>query len=140
MKQLWILVIFNILVWTVSGCRSASGTVYNRQSIVAPRIVSVTTEPELPNQGGWLILPPGPGEVTLRISAENVSQVTAWLVPSGTDQRKNAKEIGEDVNAEDGWSIKWQFESEDVMAHILVQAIGPGGVMEDESLQVYREN
>ena len=39
-----------------------------------PRVLSITTIPDLPRQGGfWVQLPPGPGTITVRVRAVNAS-------------------------------------------------------------------
>lgn len=127
-----------VLAW---GCRGG-GAGSRRQAPAGPerpRILSVSTQPELPNEGGWTLLPPGPGEIRITVVAEGATRVKVFLVPGGTEQRVNARLIGEDGDPRDGWSVAWRFPDADLLAHILVRAAGPGGVAEDESLQVSHE-
>lgn len=142
MTNLRILAIILSVAVVAWGCRSGriTGSQQHGAAVpTSPRIVSVSTQPKLQSNGGWLMLPPGKGEIQINVSAKSATRVKVFFVPSGTDQRKNARLIGEDNDGKDGWFVRWQFPNEDIMGYLLVQAVGPGGVAEDESLQVYHE-
>ena len=70
--------------------------VYRAEPAVAPRILSVTTSPTLPKEGGFLRLPAGAGTVTFRVQATNTTKVRFLLSPTGTNT--SARLLGEDTN------------------------------------------
>lgn len=58
--------------------------VYRPEPAVAPRILSVTTSPVLPREGGFLRLPAGAGTVVFRVRAVNAQRVRFSMSPAGT--------------------------------------------------------
>ena len=50
-----------------------------------PRILSVTTIPTLPTEGGFLRLPAGSGTLVFRVQAVNTQKVRFYLTPTGTN-------------------------------------------------------
>jgi hypothetical protein len=100
-----------------------------------PRILSVTTTPVLPGEGGFLRLPAGAGTLVFRVQAVNTQKVRFFLSPTGTNT--SARLLGEDTNGRDGWSLAWRYQDEAVAAHLTVKAIGPGGTSPDTVLGLY---
>ena len=70
---------------------------------VRPRILSVTTTPELARDGGWLRLPAA-GTVIFRVRATNTWRVRFTLTPTGTNTADLTRLLGEDTDGRDGWS------------------------------------
>jgi hypothetical protein len=100
-----------------------------------PRIMSVTTIPALPREGGFLRLPAGAGKVLFRVQAVNTQRVRFLLSPTGTDT--SARLLGEDTNGSDGWTLAWGYPDEPLTAHLTVKAIGPGGTSPDTVLGLH---
>ena len=101
--------------------------VYRPEPAVAPRILSVTTSPVLPRQGGFLRLPAGAGTVVFQARAVNAQRVRFSLSPTGANT--SARLLGEDTNGRDGWSLAWNYPDEALLAHLTVTAIGAGGAV-----------
>jgi hypothetical protein len=101
----------------------------------APRILSVTTTPTLPREGGFLRLPVGPGKVVFQVRAVNTQRVRFLLSPTGTDT--SARLLGEDTNGGDGWTQVWGYPDQPLTAHLTVKAIGSGGTSPDTVLGLY---
>jgi hypothetical protein len=102
----------------------------------APRILSVTTSPTLPREGGFLRLPAGAGTLLFRVQTVNDTQrVRFFLSPTGTDT--TARLLGEDTNGSDGWILAWRYPDQALTAHLTVRAIGPGGTSSDTVLGLY---
>jgi hypothetical protein len=101
----------------------------------APRILSVTTTPTLPREGGFLRLPAGSGTLTFRVQAVNTHKVRFFLSPTGTNT--SARLLGEDTNGRDGWALAWRYQDEPLTAHLTVKAIGRGGTSPDTVLNLY---
>jgi hypothetical protein len=95
----------------------------------APRILEVTTTPRLRTlEGGfWLELPPGAGTVVFSVKATHTQRVRFVLTPTGTDVARYAKLLGEDRIPADGFTLTWHYPSDGLLAHLGIQAIGPGG-------------
>lgn len=100
-----------------------------------PRILSVTTTPALPRDGGFLRLPTGAGKVLFRVQAVNTQKVRFFLSPTGTNT--SARLLGEDTNGGDGWSMAWRYQDEPLAAHLTIRAIGLGGTSPDTVLGLY---
>jgi hypothetical protein len=109
--------------------------VYRPEPAVAPRILSVTTNPVLPREGGFLRLPAGAGTVMFRVRAVNARRVRFYLSPTGTSS--SARLLGEDTNGGDGWALTWHFPDQALLAHLTVKAIGLGGASPDTVLGLY---
>ena len=86
------------------------------------------------------MLPPGAGEVEIRIVAEGATRVRVFLVPTGTEVRAVATLLGEDADGRDGWSVRWRYPDANILAHLLVEAEGPGGTAEDLRFGLYHES
>ena len=101
-----------------------------------PRILSVTTTPTLPREGGFLRLPAGAGTVLFRVQTVNDTQRVRFLLsPTGTDTA--ARLLGEDTNGGDGWTLAWRYPDQPLTAHLTVKAIGSGGTSPDTVLGLY---
>jgi hypothetical protein len=109
--------------------------VYRPEHAVAPRIVSVTTSPVLPREGGFLRLPAGAGIVVFRVRAVNTQRVRFSLSPTGTSS--SARLLGEDTNGRDGWALTWHYPHQALLAHLTVNAIGLGGPSPNTVLGLY---
>jgi hypothetical protein len=92
-----------------------------------PRILSVTTSPTLPREGGFLELPAGAGSLTFRVRAVNTQRVRFYLTPTGTGMFNENQLIGQDTNGRDGWSLAWRYKDEPLLAHLSVTAVGANG-------------
>jgi hypothetical protein len=101
----------------------------------APRILSVTTTPVLPGEGGFLRLPAGAGKLLFQVRAVNTQRVRFLLSPTGTDTP--ARLLGEDTNGRDGWTLVWRYPDQAVAAHLTIKAIGSGGTSPDTVLGLY---
>jgi hypothetical protein len=93
-----------------------------------PRILSVTTIPPLPKEGGFSVLPAGAGTLTVRVRAVNARWVRFYLTPTGTEMFDENQMIGQDTNGRDGWNLAWRYKDEPLLAHITVTAVGANGV------------
>jgi hypothetical protein len=95
----------------------------------APRILEVTTSPRLRTLEGsfWLELPQGAGTVRFSVKATNAQRVRFVLTPTGTDMGPYGKLLGEDRDPHDGFTLTWHYPNEPLLAHLGIQAIGPGG-------------
>jgi hypothetical protein len=92
-----------------------------------PRVLSVTTSPVLPKQGGFLRLPAGAGALTFRVRAVNTNKVRFYVTPTGTDMFNEDQLIGQDTNGRDGWTHTWRYPDEALTAHLIVAAVGANG-------------
>jgi hypothetical protein len=102
----------------------------------APRILSVTTTPTLPREGGFLRLPAGAGTVTFRVqTVNNIQRVRFLLSPTGTNTA--ARLLGEDTNGGDGWALAWRYPDQPLTAHLIIKATGSGGTSPDTVLGLY---
>jgi hypothetical protein len=99
------------------------------------RILSVTTTPALPREGGFLRLPAGAGTLLFQVRAVNTQRVRFFLSPTGTDTA--ARLLGEDTNGGDGWSLVWGYPDQALTAHLTIKAIGSGGTSPDTVLGLY---
>jgi hypothetical protein len=94
----------------------------------APRILQVTTSPRLRTlEGGWLELPPGAGTVVLSVTATHARRVRFVLTPTGTGTGPYGRLLGEDRDPSDGFRLVWRHSDEPLLAHLGIQATGPGG-------------
>ena len=94
----------------------------------APRILEVTTSPRLRTlEGGWLELPRGAGKVVLSVKATHAQRVRFVLTPTGTETGPSGRLLGEDHDPSDGLRLVWRYASESFLAHLGIEAIGPGG-------------
>jgi hypothetical protein len=110
----------------------------------APTITEVRIDPALPQEGAFYTLPAGAGQVRLMTAADNADRVRYFLVPTGTGTRDLAKQIGDATSSEaEGrtwWVYDWSYPDEAMLAHLLVEASGPGGTTELTPLGFYHEN
>ena len=109
---------------------------HHPEPALAPRILSVTTTPTLPKEGGFLRLPAGAGTVTFRVQTVNNTQRVRFLLsPTGTNT--TARLLGEDTNGRDGWTQAWRYPDQPLAAHLTIKAIGSGGTSPDTVLGLY---
>jgi hypothetical protein len=101
----------------------------------APRILSVTTIPALPREGGFLRLPAGAGKLLFRVQTVNTQRVRFYLSPTGTDT--SARLLGEDTTGHDGWTQVWRYPDQALTAHLTIKATGSGGTSPDTVLGLY---
>jgi hypothetical protein len=110
----------------------------------APTITEVRIDPPLPQAGAFYTLPVGAGKVRLMTAADNVDRVRYFLVPTGTGTRDLAELIGDATSSEtEGrtwWVYDWNYPDDAMLAHLLVQASGPGGTTEQAPFGFYHEN
>jgi hypothetical protein len=110
----------------------------------APTITEVRIDPALPQEGAFYTLPAGPGKVRLMTAADNADRVRYFLVPTGTGTRDLAEPIGDATSSEaEGrtwWVYDWSYPDEAMLAHLLVQASGPGGTTEQTPFGFYHED
>jgi hypothetical protein len=105
----------------------------------APLIGSVSTTPALPCEAGWCTLPTGPGTVTFRAEVTGAQRVEFFLVPTGTDTWDLRRSLGVDRDGTDGWSVTWAYGDESLMHHLVVDARGPGGTVQESPINLVRE-
>jgi hypothetical protein len=110
----------------------------------APTITEVRIDPALPQEGAFYTLPTGPGQVRLMTAADNADRVHYFLVPTGTATRDLAEPIGDatssKANGHTWWVYDWNYPDDATLAHLLVQASGPGGTTEQTPFGFYHEN
>jgi hypothetical protein len=93
----------------------------------APRILAVTTNPRLVKQDGWLVLPKGAGTVVFSVKASDAQRVRFLLTPTGTGMARYTKLLGTDDNPADGFTLRWRYPGGGMLAHLAIDATGPGG-------------
>jgi hypothetical protein len=103
----------------------------------SPHILSVTTIPVLPRQGGFLRLPAGAGTLTFGVRAINTTEMRFYVTPTGTEMFKENQLIGQDTNGRDGWTLAWRYQDQPLLAHLTVKAIGLGGTADSAMLGLY---
>jgi hypothetical protein len=110
----------------------------------APTITEVRIDPAFPQAGAFYTLPPRAGKVRLMTAADNAHRVRYLLVPTGTGTRDLAQEMGDATSSEaEGrtwWVYDWSYPDKAMLAHLLVQASGPGGTTEQTPFGFYHEN
>jgi hypothetical protein len=110
----------------------------------APTITEVRIDPALPQEGAFYTLPAGAGQVRLMTAAANADRVRYYLVPTGTGTRDLAELIGDatrsEANGHTWWVHDWNYPDEAMLAHLLVEATGPGGTTEQTPFGLYHEN
>jgi hypothetical protein len=75
----------------------------------------------------WCHLPPGAGSVVVHAEVSGARAVEFFLVPTGTGTADLRRSLGVDRNGRDGWSVRWTYPDQPLLAHLTVQARGPGG-------------
>jgi hypothetical protein len=120
-----------------NGTHSAGAMLglYHPDPAPAPRILSVTTIPTLPTEGGLLRLPAGAGTLVFWVQAVNTQKVRFYLSPTGTNT--SSRLLGEDTNGRDGWTLAWHYQDEALLAHLTAKATGPGGTSPEGVLGLY---
>jgi hypothetical protein len=110
----------------------------------APTITEVRIDPALSQEGAFYVLPAGAGQVRLMTAADNANRVRYALVPTGTGTRDLAEQIGDATRSEaEGrtwWVYDWSYPDGPLLAHLLVEASGPGGTTEETPFGFYHEN
>jgi hypothetical protein len=110
----------------------------------APTITEVRIDPVLAQEGAFYTLPAGAGQVRLMTAAANADRVRYFLVPTGTGARDLAEPIGDatssEANGHTWWVYDWNYPDEAMLAHLLVEATGPGGTTEQTPFGFYHEN
>jgi hypothetical protein len=110
----------------------------------APTITEVRIDPALSQEGAFYTLPARAGQVRLMTAADNADRVRYALVPTGTGTRDLAEPIGDATRSEaEGrtwWVYDWSYPDEAILAHLLVEASGPGGTTEQTPFGFYHEN
>jgi hypothetical protein len=96
-----------------------------------PRILGFGSEPVYPQEGGFWQLPVGPGLAILITDAEHATKVEFLLTPTGTGTAGNARSLGVDRDGRDGYTARWQYSNQPLLAHLTVRATGPGGTAEE---------
>jgi hypothetical protein len=104
-----------------------------------PVIGAVTTTPRLACDGVWCTVPAGPGTVTFHVEVTGAYRVELFLVPTGTDTWALRRSLGVDRDGRDGWSVTWAYGSESLMHHLVVEARGPGGTVQESPVSLVRE-
>jgi hypothetical protein len=132
-------------VWVVTSVTPLGGEGPTRTApSPAPTITEVRIDPALSQQGGFYALPAGPGQVRLMTAADNADRVRYLLVPTGTGTRDLAKQIGDATSSEaEGrtwWVYDWSYADEAMLAHLIVEASGPGGITEQTPFGFYHED
>jgi hypothetical protein len=92
-----------------------------------PRIFGFGSEPVYPQEGGFWRLPPGPGQAYLITDAEHATRVEFLLAPTGTGNGGRAVSLGVDSNGGNGYTARWSYDDQPLLAHLIVRATGPGG-------------
>jgi hypothetical protein len=110
----------------------------------APSITEVRIDLALPQEGAFYTLPAGAGQVRLMTAADNANRVRYLLVPTGTSTRDLAEQIGDATRSEakgrTWWIYDWSYPDEAMLAHLLVDATGPGGTTDQTPFGFYHEN
>ena len=101
-----------------------------------PRIFGFGSEPVYPREGGFWQLPPGPGEAYLITDAEHATKVEFLLSPAGTGTGDLAVSLGVDRDGRDGYTARWRYDDQPLLAHLTVRATGPGGTT-DKVVGIY---
>ncbi len=132
-------------VWVVTGV-TPLGDAGSRPTAPspAPTITEVRIDPVLPQAGAFYTLPAGAGKVRLMTAADNADRVRYFLVPTGTGTRDLAEQIGDATSSEakghTWWVYDWSYPDDAMLAHLLVQASGPGGTSEQTPFGFYHQN
>jgi Immunoglobulin-like domain of bacterial spore germination len=111
---------------------------FARTAAPAPRIIQVTTTPELDARDGWLRLPGGAGTLVVRVRAADATRVRLTLTPTGTGTAPYARLLDADATAGNGFTLTWRYQDQSLSGHLGIQASGPGGQVE-RSLNVYHD-
>jgi hypothetical protein len=101
-----------------------------------PRIFGFGSEPVYPREGGFWRLPPGPGQAYLITDAQHATKVEFLLAPTGTGNGGRAVSLGVDSNGGNGYTARWSYDDQPLLAHLIVRATGPGGTT-DKVVGVY---
>jgi len=132
-------------IWVVTSVTPLGGAASTTTApSPAPTITEVRIDPTLPHEGAFYTLPAGPGHVRLMTAADNADRVRYYLVPTGTGSRHLAKQVGDATRSEakgrTWWVYDWSYPDEAMLAHLLVEATGPGGTTDQTPFGFYHEN
>lgn len=95
-----------------------------------PQIGSVRVTSGQPIKDGWLTLPAGAGRVVLVVRTAYADHVRVYLTPTGTGTAPLAKLIAQGTPAHGQCTIAWDYPDQPLLAHLSVDASGPGGSTE----------
>ncbi|MDX3189675.1 Gmad2 immunoglobulin-like domain-containing protein [Streptomyces sp. MN03-5084-2B] len=104
-----------------------------------PTVELASWNPALPLEGGWLILPDGPGTIAFTAKATGADRVEFILTPTGTETEPLAKVLGTGTKAGELYTFTWTYPDEPVMAHLGIRATGPGGTTEVTPINLYHD-
>jgi hypothetical protein len=65
--------------------------------------------------------------VVLSVKATNAQRVRFTLTPTGTETGPYTKLLGEDRDPSDGFHLVWRYPNDPILAHLGIEAVGPGG-------------
>jgi hypothetical protein len=114
----------------------ASATPPTTRPAPRPRILGFGSEPVYPQDGGFWQLPPGPGEAVLITDTRHATKVEFLLTPTGTGPAGQGVSLGVDTDGSDGYTARWRYPDQPLLAHLVVRATGPGGAT-DKVVGVY---
>lgn len=103
----------------------------------APTAELTSWNPALPLEGGWLMLPDGPGTITFTAKATGADRVEFTLTPTGTETEPLTKVLGTGTKAGDLYTFTWTYRDEPLLAHLGIRATGPGGTTAVTPINVY---
>jgi hypothetical protein len=98
-----------------------------------PRILQVTTSPQLSKKDGWLLLP---DLVSVHVTATGADRARLVSTPTGTAAAFHAKVVAEDTTVANGLRLTWHPEGS---GYLSVQVVGPGGIATRELGSYYHE-
>lgn len=75
-------------------------------------------------------LPAGAGSLVLHVEVTGARQAEFFQVPTGTNTAGLRRSIGVDRDGRGGWSVRWAYQDEPLLAHVTVVVRGPGGTAE----------
>lgn len=101
-----------------------------------PRIEGMQVTSGQPIKDGWLMLPDGPGTLTIAVQTTGAERVKLYITPTGTGTAPFAKLIGESTVVNGTATLTWHYADEPLSDHITVVATGPGGRAEDAPFNI----
>jgi hypothetical protein len=105
------------------------------------QVLKVYTDLWKNDENGWYVVPKNVQEFTIYAEVKNVDTVLFWLSETGTGTWSERQLIGYDQDGSDGFSLKWKFGNQELLDHILVQALGSDySTMDDMTINVITSN